>query len=120
MSDTTPSAEQAVAAAESTELGRYRKLPLVGNLWLALGALLSVAASVYVIFGIGNQLGLYVPLETEYFYFMIAVLLPLPFLIYPSAPAAAGTTRIFDLLLPSLAFAVPAFLALQLSPFNAP
>ncbi len=120
MTDTTPNAEQAVAAAESAELGRYRQLPLVGNLWLALGAVLSVVASIYVIFGLGNQLGLYVPLETEYFYFMIAVLLPLPFLIYPSAPAAAGTARIIDLLLPSLAFAVPGFLALQMSGLYAP
>ena len=119
MTEPTPNAEQAVASAESAELGRYRKLPALGHVWLILGAILSVLASVYMIFGLGNLLGLYVPLETEYFYFMIALLLPLPFLIYPAAPSATGISRLFDILLPALAFAVPAYLALKLAGITA-
>jgi TRAP transporter 4TM/12TM fusion protein len=115
MTEPTPNAEQAVASAESAELGRYRKLPALGHVWLILGAILSVFASIYMIFGLGNLLGLYVPLETEYFYFMIALLLPLPFLIYPAAPSTTSIARLFDILLPALAFAVPAYLALQLA-----
>jgi TRAP transporter 4TM/12TM fusion protein len=62
---------------------RYRQLTTLWKLWLAIGALGSTFASVYIIFGLGNTFGTYVPLETEYFYIMLALLLPLAFIIYP-------------------------------------
>ena len=118
MTDTTPNAEQADGGSRKRRAEAL--LPptaAVGNLWLALGAARALlVASIYVIFGLGNQLGLYVPLETEYFYFMIAVLLPLPFLIYPSAPASRRHRQDRRLHAPaSLAFAVPAYFAVQMS-----
>ncbi len=112
--DSGPSAEQAVDAADKAEMARYRQLPWLGDLWLLFAALASMFTSIYVIFGLGNELGLYVPLETEYFYFMLAALLPLPFLIYPTNPQSEAPSWT-DLLPASLALAAPAFLMLQLA-----
>ncbi|HUS97781.1 MAG TPA: hypothetical protein VMX97_13685, partial [Hyphomicrobiaceae bacterium] len=87
-------ADQAVESSAAAEMSRYRNLPGYGQAWLMLAAIGSVAASVYIIFGLGNiltqSLGMrfYVPLETEYFYFMLALLLPLAFLIYPLSDAS--------------------------------
>ena len=83
-------ADDAVESASSAELARYRKLPGYANAWLIIAAIVSMSASIYVIFGLGNQWGTYVPVENSYFYFMIAALLPLPFMIYPSG-GATGT-----------------------------
>lgn len=112
--------ENAQAEAEddipkTPESSRYRKLPKLGNFWLGLAALASVFVSIYVIFGVGNELQTYVPLETEYFYFMIAVLLPLPFLIYPTSSADGSPTSTIDIVFPALAFSIPAVMVYQLS-----
>ncbi|MDH3581524.1 MAG: TRAP transporter fused permease subunit [Hyphomicrobiales bacterium] len=96
-------------------MSRYRSLPWLGEAWLLLSAIASVATSIYIIFGLGNELGLYVPLETEYFYFMIAVLLPLPLLIYPTGNPRTKATGLLDVVPASLALTVPAFLCLQLA-----
>ena len=71
-------------------MARYRELPTLAFALLMLGTVASVFASVYMIFGLGNQLKVsfgieaYVPIEEIYFFFMIAVLLPLAFLIFPT------------------------------------
>jgi TRAP transporter 4TM/12TM fusion protein len=114
-SHTSPSAEAAVEAADKAELARYRTLPILAGAWLILAAIASMFASIYVIFGLGNELGLYVPLETEYFYFMLAVLLPLPFLVYPTGDVREKPSAWLDVVLPaSLALAVPALLVVRL------
>lgn len=113
--DNGPTAEEAVASADKAELSRYRTLPWLANAWLILAALVSMLISIYVIFGFGNQFGLYVPLETEYFYFMIAVLLPLPFMIYPTGDPRSSATGLLDVFPASLALTVPAYLTLQLA-----
>lgn len=114
--NTTPAgsltADEAVASADKAEMSRYRTLPWLANLWLLVAAVAAMAASIYVIFGIGSQLGIYVPLETEYFYLMIAVLLPLPFLIYPTKPRAGAAW--LELIPAALALAVPAYFAVKL------
>jgi TRAP transporter 4TM/12TM fusion protein len=102
-------------AADAPETSRYRTLPWFGRFWLGMAACLSVLVSIYVIFGLGNTFDTYVPLETEYFYFMIAVLLPLPFLIYPTGEGRKHLGSLYDLILPSLALALPAFLAMKLA-----
>ena len=109
-----PTAEQAVEAADKAEMARYRTLPWVGDAWLIFAALASMMTSIYVIFGLGNEFNSYVPLETEYFYFMLAALLPLPFLIYPTNPRSQAPS-LMELLPASLALAVPAFLMLKLA-----
>ena len=110
----SPTAEEAVASADKAEMARYRILPWAANAWLQIAALAAILSSIYVIFGIGNQLKIYVPLETEYFYFMIAALLPLPFLIYPTQSTPDGRVGLLELIPAALALAVPAYFAVQL------
>lgn len=114
-SNGTPTAEQAVEAAEKAELARYRTLPWLGDAWLILAAVASMFTSIYVIFGLGNEFGIYVPLETEYFYFMIAVLLPLPFLVYPTGDPRLTPSGLLNVFPASLALAVPTFLVVELT-----
>ena len=104
---------------QEKETSRYRALPFLGKVWLGIAATASVLVSIYVIFGLGNTFDSYVPLETEYFYFMIAVLLPLPFVIYPTFSAEKTWVSYFDILLPALAFSIPGILAYQLSGIGA-
>ncbi|MEZ5910295.1 MAG: TRAP transporter fused permease subunit [Hyphomicrobiaceae bacterium] len=110
MSQSMTAGEDAAAALEEA---RYRRLPLVAHLWLMLAAIGSVAISVYVIFGLGNTFGTYVPLETEYFYVMLALLLPLAFLLYPLTKAGKARIPIYDWALAIVAFAVPAYFAMK-------
>ncbi len=114
MSETDATAKIVEQVQEEQDVSRYRKLPPIGQFWLLLAAVGSVFISVYVIFGLGNTFDTYVPLETEYFYCMIALLLPLPFLIYPTASTSKSWVAGFDILLPALAFSIPAFLAYKL------
>jgi len=105
------SARPANAPADSESTGRFRVLNPIGRLWLQIAALVSVFASIYIIFGLGNTLGLYVPLETEYFYIMLALLLPLAFLMYPLTKSAANSVPWYDVLLAAAAFGIPAYFA---------
>ncbi len=114
-SNGSPSTDEAVKAADRAEMVRYRDLPWAANLWLIVAALASMFVSIYVIFGLGNEFGLYVPLETEYFYFMIAVLLPLPFLVYPTGDPRTHVIPALTILPGALALAIPAFLCLKLA-----
>ncbi|HZD27033.1 MAG TPA: TRAP transporter fused permease subunit [Alphaproteobacteria bacterium] len=102
-------AEKAVEAADAAEISRHRELPAAGRYWLRFAAAGSVFASVYIIFGLGNVFGTYVPLETEYFYALLALLLPLAFLLYPLTGAAKQRLPWYDLLLALAAFAIPAY-----------
>lgn len=106
-------AEKAVEAADKAEMARYRKLPWYWDSWLLLAAVLSVGASIYVIFGLGNELKLYVPLETEYFYFMITLLLPLAFLVFPTGDPRNTSQPWLTVFPAALALAVPAYLIVR-------
>jgi TRAP transporter 4TM/12TM fusion protein len=92
---------------------RYRRISALTRTWLILAALGSVAASIYMIFNLGNPLGLYVPLETEYFYLMLALLLPLPFLLYPFSAAGRERMPWYDGLLALLALVIPSYFCIQ-------
>ncbi|MFT5175843.1 MAG: TRAP transporter 4TM/12TM fusion protein, partial [Gammaproteobacteria bacterium] len=90
---------------------RYRNITGWWKLWLALAALGSVGASVYIIFGLGNVLSLYVPLETEYFYFMLALLIPLAFIIYPLTQSAINHVPWYDIFLAVLTLLICSYFA---------
>ena len=94
------SADDAVAQAEAS-VDRHRKLSPFWWTILLTAALLSIALSIYVIFGLGNRLGTYVPLETEYFYAMLGLLLPLVFLLYQPWKGVGPMERVpwYDILL---------------------
>ena len=49
------------------------------------GTLFSVLAAIYIIFNLGDSFG-YVPLETQYFYGLLTVLLPSVFILFPLVP----------------------------------
>lgn len=78
------------------------------------GTLLSIFAGIYVIFGLGSKVG-YVPLETQYFYFLLAVLLPNVYIIFPASRRALRRTRvpIWDVGLALAAFAIGMFFAVS-------
>ncbi|MFT7576111.1 MAG: TRAP transporter 4TM/12TM fusion protein [Alphaproteobacteria bacterium] len=107
-------AEQAVEAADKVEMQRYRDLPWLANSWLIFAAAISILASIYMLFGLGNEFNSYVPLENEYFYFMIAVLLPLPFLIFPTGDPRTKKLPLLSVFPAALALTVPAYIAVKL------
>ncbi|MEZ5660950.1 MAG: TRAP transporter fused permease subunit [Burkholderiaceae bacterium] len=106
-----PTAQDAEATAAAAESGRYREIRGLSRYWLMLAAVGSVGASVYIIFGLGNVLGLPVPLETEYFYFMLALLLPLAFIIYPLTTGSKRSVPWYDWLLALIALFICAYFA---------
>lgn len=79
---------------------------------LATASVLSVGIAVWIMFGLGSALGLYVPLETEYLYALIALLLPVVFVTRTAAGAQrTGPVPARDWVLAAAAFAVPATFA---------
>ncbi len=88
----TVTAEEAVERSEAS-VSRHRRLSKFWWTWLLIASIGSVVVSIYVIFGLGNRLGTYVPLETEYFYLMLGLLLPLVFLLFPFKTIAPGTVE---------------------------
>ena len=121
MTQTSPNRPETTAGpAGEEETNRYRGLPFPADLWLLGASVAATFASVYMIFGLGNVFGLYVPLETEYFYFLIALLLPLPFLVYLSTSQIIEKVCWREVIPASLALAVPTFLALQVAGIGLP
>ena len=92
---------------------RYRQLSGIWKLWLALAATGSVAASVFIIFGLGNVLGLYVPLETEYFYYLLALLIPQAFIIYPLTKSSLNKVPWYDILLAVVTLVICSYFAFK-------
>lgn len=101
-------AEEAVERAEAS-VSRHREL---GPVWMAIlvtASSLSVLASIYFIFNVHLMIGVNIfGEETEYYYFMLAMLLPLVFLLYPPWRGVGPMTRVpwYDLLLSFIVFTV--------------
>ena len=90
------------------------KLPFFARIWIIVASIGSVFIAVWIMFGLGNTFGLYVPLETEYLYMLIALLLPLVFFLYtPSGKSRKGKISILDLGLAALAFAIAFLFSLK-------
>ena len=100
--------ERAAAAAEIS--AQRTPTPLV-QIFVVLGAVGSVFLSAYTIFGLGPILGWYVPLETQYFYVMLGLLIPLVFLLFPMYPGARDRVRWYDALLALVACLIPFYFA---------
>ncbi|MDA0675932.1 MAG: TRAP transporter fused permease subunit [Proteobacteria bacterium] len=100
-------------AADAAELKRYRsETPLIRAV-IAAGAIGSVFVSAYMIFGLGNVFGTYVLLETEYFYVMLAMLVPLAFLLFPLSAATQHRLPWYDAVLASISFAIAAYFTIK-------
>lgn len=77
-------------------------------------AVLSCFAATWIMFGLGHVTGLFVPLETQYLYVLIALLLPIVFLCHSaSGNARVNGIPVYDWLLALAAFAIPFSFALS-------
>ena len=105
----TITAEQAQAqAAEATD--RHRRLSPFWMTLLLVSAMTSVFMAVYVIFNLGITVGV-VPLDTQYYYAMLAALLPLVFFLYPVWPGVGPKDRVpwYDAVVAVLTLCVAAY-----------
>ena len=95
-------------AAEATN--RHRSLSPVWMGLLLTSAMSSVFMAVYVIFNLGIHVGI-VPLDTQYFYAMLAALMPLVFFLYPIWPGVGPMDRVpwYDIILAAVAFSIPIY-----------
>lgn len=110
----TGSAGQNMAVAD-TEF-RYRPLSPFWRALLMIVTVLTVSMSIYKLFNLGHTFG-YVPIDTQYYFALLALLLPLCLLVFPIRPtrpgAETGLDRALfgvDLLLIAAAIGVNAYL----------
>jgi TRAP transporter 4TM/12TM fusion protein len=106
----TSEGERAAAAAE---ISTQRQLVGVARMLTAAAAVASVALAAYLIFGLGPMLGWFVPLETQYFYVLLGLLLPIVFLMYPLHAGAKKHVASYDWLLALAACAMPLYFAVR-------
>lgn len=99
-------ANSARESAHSEGISDSRILAGMARWWLIAATVTSVFASSYIIFGFGNVFGIFVPLETEYFYFLLTVLLSSVFLIYPGFKRARKGVAWWDWLLAISTFSI--------------
>ena len=81
----------------------------VSNYILRFASILSTMISIYMLFGVGNFLGTYVLLDTEYLYAMIALLLPLPFIIYHPTPRKGNKIPWYDIIFAASTFIIASY-----------
>ncbi len=102
-------AEQAQEqSAEATD--RHRRLSPFWLTLLLISAMSSVLMAIYVIFNLGIFVGI-VPLDTQYYYAMLAALLPLVFFLYPIWPGVGPKNQVpwYDVILSALAFGIAVY-----------
>ena len=88
---------------------RNRAPNIVSNYILRFASILSTMISIYMLFGVGNFLGTYVLLDTEYLYAMIALLLPLPFIIYHPTPRKGNKIPWYDIIFAASTFIIASY-----------
>ncbi|WP_417519497.1 TRAP transporter permease [Minwuia sp.] len=83
-----PAAGQVKMVVADTEF-RYRPLsPFWRGMLIAI-TVITVLLSIYKLFNLGHTFG-YVPIDTQYFFVLLALLLPLCFLVFPMRPYTDG------------------------------
>ncbi|WP_421997083.1 TRAP transporter permease [Reyranella sp.] len=100
-------------AATAAELSSQRPLTGLARLLTAIAAVASIVMAVYLIFGVGPLLQWFVPLETQYFYVLLGLLLPIVFLMYPMNAGARDRTPWYDWTLALAACAIPFYFAFR-------
>ena len=88
---------------------RNRAPNIVSNYILRFASILSTMISIYMLFGVGNFLGTYVLLDTEYLYAMVALLLPLPFIIYHPTPRKGNKIPWYDIIFAASTFIIASY-----------
>ena len=81
----------------------------IPNYILRFAAILSSFLSIYMLFGVGNFLNTYVLLDTEYLYAMIALLLPLPFIVYHPTPRRGNKIPWYDIIFAASTFIIASY-----------
>jgi TRAP transporter 4TM/12TM fusion protein len=107
----SPAAGQEMEVA-STE-GRYRPLsPFWRGMFITI-TIVTVLLSIYKLFNLGHMVG-YVPIDTQYFFVLLALLLPLCFLVFPMRKSmdggSGGFTFVIDMVLMAASVAVNLYL----------
>lgn len=88
--------------------------PRVLTMIVCASAVLSSGIAIWIMFNLGNALGFFVPLETQYLYGLIALLLPVVFICHGiTGHPRDGHVPVYDWLLACAAFAIPATFALE-------
>lgn len=88
---------------------RNRASNNISNYILRFAAILSSFLSIYMLFGVGNFLNTYVLLDTEYLYAMIALLLPLPFIVYHPTPRRGNKIPWYDIIFAASTFIIASY-----------
>ena len=96
---------------EDPEISRTRPLTGFWRAGMIVSALATLAMSIYMIFNLGIQTG-FVPFETQFYYVMLAVLLPLVFIAYPALPRFRDRIPVWDMALALACFALFGWFAL--------
>ncbi|MEQ9641174.1 MAG: TRAP transporter fused permease subunit [Alphaproteobacteria bacterium] len=82
----------------ATVENRYRRLTPVWRGVLIAATVLSLLISVYQLFNLG-RFGGFVPIDTQYFFALFGILLPLTFLVFPAHKGALGGMAWYDVVL---------------------
>ena len=99
-----------MSAASKKVIGiRNRSPSVISKIVLRTSAILSTMLSFYMLFGVGSFLNSYVLLDTEYLYSMLALLLPLPFLLYHPSPNVGSKIPWYDYLLAFITFIISSY-----------
>lgn len=88
---------------------RNRAPNSISSYILRFAAISSSFISIYMLFGVGNFLNTYVLLDTEYLYAMIALLLPLPFIIYHPTPRRGNKIPWYDIIFAASTFIIASY-----------
>jgi len=90
------------------------RLPTAYLLITVTGTLFSILAGVYIIFNLGSSVG-YVPLETQYFYALLTVLLPSVFILFPFRRGLQAKTSVpfYDALVALSAFGIGVYFTMS-------
>jgi len=89
----------------ATSEHRYRQFTPFWKWLLVAVTLLSVAISVYQLFNLG-RFGGFVAIDTQYFYALLGVLLPMTFIVFPAHSGARLKVPFYDIILALMAVGV--------------
>jgi len=101
-----------MTSVPDADASRHRHVTSFWRAILCGGACVSLVLSLYIIFNIGSIVG-YVPFETQYFYALQGILIPIVFLVFPATKVNTSRIPVYDIALAALAFAVFAYFTMS-------
>ncbi|MBW8058676.1 MAG: TRAP transporter permease [candidate division NC10 bacterium] len=108
--------EQSRNGPAAAEISRHRRLSGFWRVVLVASSALSVLIAIYTLFTLGIYFG-YTPLTNQYHYGLVALLLPLAFILWPAwGTAPRDRIPLYDVALYGLAFAAGVYFMLNSDP----